>query len=133
MLYIATFHFVSEDDGRKSNGFFNMVAEAGNPETALEKFKSLVEQIRANGDTFDGKTEITLRNCVEIREMPAQGLLTQFESMRGAPAPAIFTALIGAPDGAAELFSLEDPDEEEVPIFLEFPAKSESDKEKKRT
>jgi len=113
MLYFAHFSFVEKRD-ETQNGYFTAIAEATDAEQAIEKFKSLLKQTHKWSDVFnDGTVEIFMDDCIELHSVPSRGLIGHYTSTFGDAPPRICTTLIGAPDGAAEVFSLEPDDGKE--------------------
>lgn len=81
MLYMGHFSFVDSpqlEDGT-SIGAFQCVAEADDMDAALEKFKDIIVDLHTRGELFHEVNDIYLESCVEIRHIPAAGMLTHFQ------------------------------------------------------
>jgi hypothetical protein len=116
MLYLGHFSFDSDDgddgDGVE-HGYFTVLASAETVSDAFEKFKVLIPRVGKEQELFDSGTRIYLDACIEVHELPAEGLLTHVVvALDGENS--IAASLLGAPQGAGQAYGWgeHDPDDE---------------------
>jgi hypothetical protein len=118
MLYVGHFSFSEHAiadksaDGTPWHGIFTCIAEAANVHAALDKFKTLIRDLRGHEDLFDGVEEVFLDACIEITSVPECGMLAHFTLREGEDTGGISTALRGVPEQHAIAYQLGDEDDE---------------------
>jgi hypothetical protein len=116
MLYLGHFSFDSGDDGDEDgieHGYFTVLASADAVADAFEKFKLLIPRVGKEKELFDSGTRIFLDACIEVHDLPAEGLLSHLVvALDGENS--IAASLLGAPHGAAQAYGWgeHDPDDE---------------------
>lgn len=83
MLYVGHFSFDELGDEGPRHGYFTMLAQAEGPEEAVEKFRGRIQQLKGNGDLFNGVRALYVEDVVEIREFPADPVISRFQSSEG--------------------------------------------------
>lgn len=120
MLYLGHFSFDSgddtdEDEDGVEHGYFTVLASADTVADAFEKFKVLIPRVGKEQELFDSGTRIYLDACIEVHELPAEGLLAHVVvALDGEDS--IAASLLGAPPGAGQAYGWgeHDPDDEIV-------------------
>jgi hypothetical protein len=112
MLYLGHFYFnetaqeTALQQRGPAHGYFTCIAEAGDAEAAIDKFKTLLRTLHREGDLFEHVREVYLDACVEIRSIPKQGFLAYFTSRQGEDLGGISTAIRGASEREAVGFDV---------------------------
>jgi hypothetical protein len=92
MLYLG--HFVFETyDGEKRIGYFNLLVDAKDVESAQDNFRARLSFFRKNSDLFSGRIRFFLDGIVELSELPEEALLTNYRTFHGDPPPSIYNIL----------------------------------------
>lgn len=113
MLYVGHFDFLeNNDDNCTQYRHFTCVAEADSIETALEKLKRLLLDLRERDDILDGIDEVFLDTCVQISSIPDQGFLAHYVAVLGEYRGKISTSIRGATDDQCIAYSYEVPEED---------------------
>ena len=120
MLYLAHFDFNENTGKDESHGYFTCVVEAENIDEALEKFETLLMEIRAKEDILADIDEVYLNVCVEIHSVPKAGFVANYTSYSGAQTASISTSIRGASEKQCVTYSYEPDEEGEVEPFLTF-------------
>jgi hypothetical protein len=116
MLYLGQFSFDpgdagdDEEDGDAADegegvqhGYFTVLASAETVADAFEKFKILIPRIGKENELFDSGTHVYLDACIEVRELPAEGLFAHVViALDGEHS--IAASLLGAPTGAGQAY-----------------------------
>lgn len=112
MIYVGHFSFMQEDQHDNQqigenpyHGYFTTIAEAENIDSALEKFKVLLEKLKGERDVFEGINDVFLDICVECKTIPKQGFLAHFMEWEGIERGSISTAIRGATDEEVNAYS----------------------------
>jgi hypothetical protein len=113
MLYLGHFSFDApeaddthdsddaDDDARR--GYFSVLAQAPTVAEAFEKFRRLIPRLGRTQEIFEAGTQVWLDSCIEVREMPSDGLLAHVVLALG-PEGSMSVSLVGAPAGAGEAY-----------------------------
>lgn len=110
MLYLGHFSFDApeadgtddaDDDARR--GYFSVLAQAPTVAEAFEKFRRLIPRLGRTQEIFEAGTQVWLDSCIEVREMPSDGLLAHVVVALG-PEGSMSVSLVGAPAGAGEAY-----------------------------
>jgi hypothetical protein len=109
MLYLGHFSFDAGDDDDDddedgaAHGYFTVLASAETVADAFEKFKLLIPRIGKEHELFDSGTHVYLDACIEVKDLPAEGLLTHVVvALDGENS--IAASLLGAPAGAGQAY-----------------------------
>jgi hypothetical protein len=117
MLYLGHFSFDSGDDSddedNVEHGYFTVLASAETVADAFEKFKVLIPRVGREQELFDSGTRIYLDACIEVHDLPAEGLLAHVVMALDGE-DSIAASLLGAPAGAGQAYGWgeHDPDDE---------------------
>jgi hypothetical protein len=120
MLYLGHFSFdagdVDDDDEEaedSGHGYFTVVASAETVADAFEKFKVLIPRIGRENELFESGTHVYLDACVEVKELPAEGLMS-YAVVAVDDGHSVAASLLGAPTGAGQAYGWgsHDPDDE---------------------
>jgi hypothetical protein len=120
MLYLGHFSFDTDeakgdedDDDAVEHGYFTVLASAETVADAFEKFKVLIPRVGKEQELFDSGTRIYLDACIEIHEMPAEGVLAHVVVALDGENN-IAASLLGAPPGTGQAYGWgeHDPDDE---------------------
>jgi hypothetical protein len=127
MLYLGHFEFDNEANGEgagsaSSYGYFDCLAEAENIDGALQKFQALIERMKLVGELLADAHRVYLDSCVEVRSIPAEGLVAHYVAFSGETETAVTTPLRGVTEseGTAYAFGPDDADVFERSPFIEF-------------
>jgi len=109
MLYLGHFSFDAgevdddDEDDAAEHGYFTVLASAETVADAFEKFKVLIPRIGREHDLFDSGTHVYLDACIEVKSLPAEGLMTHVVvALDGENS--IAASLLGAPAGAGQAY-----------------------------
>jgi hypothetical protein len=83
MLYVGHFSFDELRGDGPRHGYFTMLARAESAEAVLEKFRGRIRHLKDNDTLFDPVRAIYVEDVVEIREFPADPVITRFQSSEG--------------------------------------------------
>jgi len=78
-----------------NGGEFTLLVEADSAEEAIEKFRNLINNLDDSFESFGSVGDVYLHNASEIREMPAEGVLSYFTERSQGMMASISTALPG--------------------------------------
>jgi hypothetical protein len=129
MLYLGHFSFDAgdvedddEDEGEGvAHGYFTVLASAETVADAFEKFKILIPRIGKENELFDSGTHVYLDACIEVRELPAEGLFTHVVvALDGEHS--IAASLLGAPSGAGQAYGWGEHDDDDEIASTAVPA-----------
>ena len=92
MLYLG--HFVFETYyGEKRIGYFNLLVDATDVESAQNNFRARLSFFKKNSDLFAGRIRFFLDGIVELSVLPEEALLTNYRTFHGDPPPSIYNLL----------------------------------------
>lgn len=122
MLYVGQFSFDVLQDASPAieygSGSFTGLVEAGSAEEALEKFRDLIGSVD-DSEPFESVGNVYLDVGIEVRQLPADGLITYLEMRTADGAGRVSMALPDAPAGCCSAFDWvgesETEDEEYTP------------------
>ena len=125
MVYIGQFSYSDEQDGNPWHGLFTCVVEARNVRAAVQKLRRLVRALAKREQVFEHVEKIYLDACIELKSVPAAGLLAYITVREGEDVGGISSALLGAPPKAASSYSWGREQDESQPVaevepFLEL-------------
>lgn len=128
MLYLGHFSFDAggddegdDDDEAVEHGYFTVLASAETVADAFEKFKVLIPRIGRDHELFDSGTHVYLDACIEVKDLPAEGLLTHVVvALDGENS--IAASLLGAPAGAGQAYGWGSHDEHDEIASAATPA-----------
>ena len=84
MLYLGHFSFDEVDSEENArHGYFSVVAEADDPDSAMDKFKALIKGNKNKGGIFDKVLAVYIDDIIEIPSVPEKGFITTFQSSDG--------------------------------------------------
>jgi hypothetical protein len=106
MLYVIHFSFAETSSSapkgwETSHGFFTVLQEADEPEDAIDKCKLLLRKMHRESDWLRSGAKVFLDTCLEVKQLPAEGLLGFFQEMPGSSCGGISRALPGASEDHA--------------------------------
>lgn len=84
MFYLGYFSFDElgfEDEER--HGYFNCMVEADSPDTALERFKNHIMDMKTDDPLFGRIVKIYVEDLVEVKNIPDKPVVTRFQSSTG--------------------------------------------------
>ncbi len=88
MHYLGQFSFFEEHENKnRYYGFFNCIVEADSPEKAVGLFSSHIRKTRKPCDLFHGITDIFLNDVIEIKQLPKDGIITNYICIYGEVPP----------------------------------------------
>ena len=90
MIFIGKFFYLTSqqeiEEKDRRHGEFDLIIEAADGEAAFLKFKQRIDEIRANGDFFQGQTRIFFIQLLEFDRFPRhQALMLNLKSTAGDP------------------------------------------------
>lgn len=112
MLYLGHFSFDGpEHDGADAadgvqHGYFSALAQADTVDEACGKFRALIPRIGREQEMFEANTHVWLDSCIEVRELPPEGLLAHVVVALGEDG-SMSASLVGAPAGVGEAYGWE--------------------------
>jgi len=122
VLYLGHFSFVG-NAGRLSNepihGSFTCLVEATSIDGAIQKLRELVKRLKRTWEGFESVKRVYFDNCVEVKRLPAQGVLANFEERSGEPLPCVSTALPGVSPRACVSYGWSSAADDEAPGEME--------------
>jgi hypothetical protein len=80
-------------DGEKRIGYFNLLVDARDVESAQNNFRKRLSFFRENSDLFAGRIRFFLDGIVELSELPEEALLTNYRTFHGDPPASIYNIL----------------------------------------
>lgn len=84
MLYIGHFSFDElEKDQKQRHGYFTCVVNSTDVEQAVEEFKSLIEEMKAEDGHFGGIAEVYIEDIFEIQRVPEKAVMIRMQSSDG--------------------------------------------------
>jgi hypothetical protein len=115
MLYLGHFTFDAphrdNDDDEPQHGYFSVLAQADDVDAAFDTFRRLIPRVGRNQEIFEAGTQVWLDSCVEVRKLPADGLLAHMVVALGEHG-SMSASLVGAPAGTGEAYGWGvDPDD----------------------
>jgi hypothetical protein len=129
MLYLGHFSFDDGDDVEDDeddeegvqHGYFTVLASAETVADAFEKFKILIPRIGKENELFESGTHVYLDACIEVRELPAEGLFAHVVvALDGEHS--IAASLLGAPTGAGQAYGWGEHDKDDEIASAAIPA-----------
>ena len=130
MLYIGKFLHVTNqqkaEESDRRNGEFNLIVQAENTQTAVERFKERLINSRDNSDLFEGDCAIYFVHLLELEEFPSdRARMLYYKSIAGDPVMPYISC--SAPNGATDgcrilnwMKNRPEIDGEDANLFLEF-------------
>ena len=130
MLYIGKFLHVTNqqkaEESDRRNGEFNLIVQAENSQTAVERFKERLINSRDNSDLFEGDCAIYFVHLLELEEFPSdRARMLYYKSIAGDPVMPYISC--SAPNGATDgcrilnwMKNRPEIDGEDANLFLEF-------------
>ena len=130
MLYIGKFLHVTDqqkaEESDRRNGEFNLIVQAENSQTAVERFKERLINSRDNSDLFEGDCAIYFVHLLELEEFPSdRARMLYYKSIAGDPVMPYISC--SAPNGATDgcrilnwMKNRPEIDGEDANLFLEF-------------
>ena len=122
MLSIGHFSFVG-NAGHLSNdpihGSFTCLVEAPSIDGAIQKLRELVKRLKRTWEGFESVKRVYFDNCVEVKRLPTQGVLANFEERSGEPLPCVSAALPGVSARACVSYGWSSADDDEPPGEME--------------
>jgi len=90
MIFIGKFFYLTNqqeiEEQERRHGEFDLIIEAQDGETAFEKFKLRIAEIRDKGDFFQGQTRVFFIQLLEFDRFPrTQALMLNLKSTAGDP------------------------------------------------
>ena len=90
MIFIGKFFYLTNqqeiEEQERRHGEFDLIIEARDGETAFEKFKQRIAEIRDKGDFFRGQTRVFFIQLLEFDRFPrTQALMLNLKSTAGDP------------------------------------------------
>lgn len=90
MIFIGKFFYLTNqqeiEEQERRHGEFDLIIEAQDGETAFEKFKWRIAEIRDKGDFFQGQTRVFFIQLLEFDRFPrTQALMLNLKSTAGDP------------------------------------------------
>ncbi len=84
MLYIGHFSFdeTGAEQGRR-HGYFTCIADADNVDDAVDSFRSLIENSRAEKESFANIAAVYIEDVFEIRSVPEAATILRMQSSEG--------------------------------------------------
>jgi hypothetical protein len=126
VLYVGHFWFVGPEPELETEwiwtGWFTLFAEAETAQSAQEKFHRLITGMKGRFDGFDSVVEVYAGDIIEVKELPAQGVLAHFHEDSEPGAQHIYTSLPGVSPEACVSYDLGDEagTENEIEPFVSF-------------
>ena len=90
MVYIGNFLYLSnrgaERESRRRHGEFTLIVEADDKARALALFRRRIENLRRDGDFFEGSCRVFFNQLLEFDGFPStEAALLNFKSVAGDP------------------------------------------------
>ncbi len=90
MLYIGKFlHMTNQqkaEESERRHGEFNLIVQAENGQTAVERFKERIVDSRESSDLFEGDSSIYIVHLLELEEFPSdRARVLYYKSIAGDP------------------------------------------------
>ena len=130
MLYIGKFlHMTNQqetEESQRRHGEFNLIVEAENDQTAIERFKQRILDSRENSELFEGDSLIYFVHLLELEEFPTdRARLLYYKSIAGDPVMPYISCSTpnGETDGCRILNWMQNRPEidgEDANLFMEF-------------
>ncbi len=132
MIYIGKFlHATDQQNTRESDrrhGEFNLIIEAEDENSAIDKFKKRINEFRATSDLFQGDCFIYMVHFLELKEFPTdKARMLYYKSIAGDPNMPYISC--SAPSGDAEgcrilnwMENRPEIDGEDANVFIHFKA-----------
>jgi hypothetical protein len=132
MIYIGKFlHATSQqkkDESERRHGEFNLIIEADDQESAVNKFKERIIEFRETSDLFEGECSVYLVHLLELKEFPIdRARMLYYKSIAGDPNMPYISCSTpsGDTDGCRILNWMErkpELDGQDADLFLRFKA-----------
>jgi hypothetical protein len=132
MIYIGKFLHATNQQKTKEedrrHGEFNLIIEAEDQNSAIEKFKERINEFRENSDLFEGDCFIYMVHFLELEEFPQdRARMLYYKSIAGDPIMPYIScsAPSGEADGCKILNWMENRPEldgENTNVFIHFEA-----------
>lgn len=105
MIYIGKFLHATDQQNTvetdRRHGEFNLIIEAEDDNSAIDKFKERIEGFRGSSDLFQGDCFIYMVHFLELKEFPKdKARMLYYKSIAGDPAMPYISC--SAPSGEAE-------------------------------
>ncbi|UCE56828.1 MAG: hypothetical protein JSV31_15720 [Desulfobacterales bacterium] len=90
MIYIGKFlHATSQqkkEESERRHGEFNLIIEAEDQDSAVDKFKERIVEFRKTSDLFEGECSIYMVHLLELNEFPkGRAKMLYYKSIAGDP------------------------------------------------
>ena len=90
MIYIGKFlHATNQQmtkEAERRHGEFNLIIEADNQDSAVQKFRDRISEFRENSDLFEGDCFIYMVHLLELEEFPRdRARMLYYKSIAGDP------------------------------------------------
>ena len=105
MIYIGKFLHATDQQNTKEtdrrHGEFNLIIEAENQDSAVDKFKQRITEFRQTSDLFQGDCFIYMVHFLELKQFPRdKARMLYYKSIAGDPVMPYISC--SAPSGEAE-------------------------------
>jgi hypothetical protein len=130
MLYIGKFLHVTNqqkaEESERRHGEFNLIVQAENGQTAVERFKERIVDSRESSDLFEGDSSIYIVHLLELEEFPSdRARVLYYKSIAGDPIMPYISCSTpnGETDGCRILNWMKNRPEidgEDANLFIEF-------------
>lgn len=92
MIFLGHFVFDTFDEEQRV-GYFNLLVDAKDVESAKERFRKRLLYFRGKGTLFSGNIKIYLDGIVELKKPPEEVILTNYRTFHGDAPPSIYNIL----------------------------------------
>ena len=106
MIYIGHFAHRTPNGPRPSHGYITTMIDAATVDSAIAGMVELLHRLQTTNRYFSPGTEVTLVNCVELRQPSRDAILMQFWSLGGSDFVEVSTSLPGVDVAQAASFTL---------------------------
>jgi hypothetical protein len=125
VLYVGHFWFVGPEPELewewKWTGWFTLLVQAESAESAEEKFRQLIIGMKGEFEGFDSVVHVYAGDIIEVKELPAQGVLAHFHEDPEPGEQHIYTSLPGVQPEFCVSYSLGDEaNTESLEPFVSF-------------
>jgi hypothetical protein len=125
VLYIGRFWFIGPEPELETEGpwtgWFTLLAQAESPQSAEEKFHRLITGMKGRFEgLFDSVVHVYAGDIIEVKELPAQGVLAHFHEDPEPGRQHIYTSLPGVPPEFCVSYSLGEEANTELEPFVSF-------------
>jgi hypothetical protein len=106
MLYIGHFSFDELMKNEARHGYFTLIIDAIDRETAVAKFSNHILELRKSEDCFAPLLKVYIEDVIELETIPVEPIVTLFQSSEGSFPKSISVSLPGVIKDGIDAFGL---------------------------